>query len=84
MIILPPLPILITSPYVFPQDDARCSTPSSSHVDDQSGGGGGGPSWSRVSISHKVLSQVPDELMTCAALIQDVVDFDGEEDMLVK
>jgi hypothetical protein len=37
-----------------------------------------------VSISHKVLSQVPDELMTCAALIQDVVDFDGEEDMLVK
>ena len=91
-------------------------TPASSITDS-------GISWSRVSISHKVLSQVwtsctasfcrcqmscrpvwvasirlpppppppaslssqvPDELHACAALIQDVIDFDQDEDMIVK
>ena len=69
------------------QDEDRCGgTPSSRHAGGNSNGisAGAGPSWTRVSISHKVLSQVPDELMACAVLIQDVVDFEGDEDMLVK
>ena len=67
------------------QDENRGGTPSST-VGDHSVGvsAGAGPSWTRVSISHKVLSQVPDELMDCAVLIQDVIDFEADEDMLVK
>ena len=51
-----------------------------------SGVGGGRASWDRISMTHKVISQINEaELCACINLIQDVVELDQQDDdMLIK